>query len=124
MRSLSVDWGNLVTKPSVARIIFLSNKLGSLLQVSTSAVVTPGLTSVFECLDTGQHYTDRLIIIAIRQYYRDIIYYQYVNLPALYASQVLDRNHTGLISIHQIAKDPLLLKSYHSQFPKPIIRKP
>jgi uncharacterized protein len=33
-----------------------------------------------------------------------------VSLPSEYALQVLDRNHTGLISIQQIAKDPLLLK--------------
>ncbi len=35
-------------------------------------------------------------------------YYQDVSLPLEYASQVLDRNHTGLISIQQIANDPLL----------------
>ena len=35
-------------------------------------------------------------------------YYQDVSLPLEYASQVLDRNNTGLISIQQIANDPLL----------------
>jgi predicted esterase len=35
-------------------------------------------------------------------------YYQGVSLPLEYASQVLDRNHTGVISIQQIANDPLL----------------
>ena len=35
-------------------------------------------------------------------------YYQDVSLPLEYASQVLDRNHTGSISIQQIANDPLL----------------
>ena len=35
-------------------------------------------------------------------------YYQDVYLPSQYATQVLDKNHTGLISIQQIAKDPLL----------------
>ncbi len=35
-------------------------------------------------------------------------YYQDVSLPLEYASQVLDRNHTGMISIQQIANDPLL----------------
>jgi len=29
-----------------------------------------------------------------------------VTLPSEYATQVLDKNHTGLISIQQIAKDP------------------
>jgi predicted esterase len=35
-------------------------------------------------------------------------YYQDVSLPLEYASQVLDRNKTGFISIQQIANDPLL----------------
>jgi predicted esterase len=37
-------------------------------------------------------------------------YYQDVSLPSEYAKQVLDKNHTGLISIQQMAKDPLLLE--------------
>ena len=36
------------------------------------------------------------------------MHYQDVSLPLEYATQVLDKNHTGLISIQQIAKDPLL----------------
>ena len=39
---------------------------------------------------------------------RDLIYLQRVSLPLEYAKQVLDKNHTGLISIQQISKDPLL----------------
>ena len=39
---------------------------------------------------------------------RDILRYQVVDLNSEYARQVLDKNHTGLISIQQIAKDPLL----------------
>jgi uncharacterized protein len=35
-------------------------------------------------------------------------YYQDVSLPLAYATQVLDKNHTGSISIQQIANDPLL----------------
>ncbi len=35
-------------------------------------------------------------------------YYQDVSLPLEYASKVLDRNHTGMISIQQIADDHLL----------------
>ena len=35
-------------------------------------------------------------------------YYQDISLPLEYASQVLDRNNTGMISIQQIANDPLL----------------
>ena len=60
------------------------------------------------------------------QNFRDIVHFQDVNLPLAYATQVLDKNHTGLISIQQIAKDPVLIRiiSCHFQFPKPIIRKP
>ena len=39
---------------------------------------------------------------------RDLLHYQAVSLPSEYATQVLDKNHTGLISIQQIAKDPVL----------------
>jgi uncharacterized protein len=39
---------------------------------------------------------------------RDILRYQVVDLNLEYATQVLDKNHTGLISIQQIAKDPSL----------------
>lgn len=37
-----------------------------------------------------------------------ILRYQVVDLNSEYATQVLDKNHTGLISIQQIANDPLL----------------
>jgi pimeloyl-ACP methyl ester carboxylesterase len=39
---------------------------------------------------------------------KDVEYYQDVSLPLEYAMQVLDKNHTGLIPIQQIIKDPLL----------------
>ena len=48
----------------------------------------------------------------------DLEYYQDVVLPVEYATQVLDKNHTGLISIQQIAKDPILLPIL---LPKPIL---
>jgi pimeloyl-ACP methyl ester carboxylesterase len=45
---------------------------------------------------------------AAQNFIRDILRYQVVDHPLEYASQVLDKNRTGLISIQQIAKDPLL----------------
>jgi hypothetical protein len=39
---------------------------------------------------------------------RDLVHYQTVSIPLEYAAQVLDKNHTGLISIQQITKDPLI----------------
>jgi uncharacterized protein len=46
---------------------------------------------------------------SIAQNFLDIEYYQSVPEPLQYSKQVLDKNHTGFISIQQIAKDPLLL---------------
>ena len=38
----------------------------------------------------------------------DLTYYQVVSLPLKYISQVLDKSHTGLLSVQQIAKDHFL----------------
>jgi uncharacterized protein len=37
----------------------------------------------------------------------DIMYHSFVGLPLEYAKQVLDKNHTGSISIQQAVKDPI-----------------
>ncbi|MGC1929439.1 MAG: alpha/beta hydrolase [Candidatus Nitrosopolaris sp.] len=47
---------------------------------------------------------------------RDGAYYQDVYQPLSYAKQVLDKNHTGLISIQQIAKDPVLIKKLYNKY--------
>jgi pimeloyl-ACP methyl ester carboxylesterase len=39
---------------------------------------------------------------------KDILHYQVVDLRSNYASEVLDVNHTGFVSIDQMASDPLL----------------
>ena len=49
-----------------------------------------------------------VLIGTVAQNGLDLAYYQAVLLPLEYATQVLDKNHTGLISIYQIAKDPVL----------------
>ena len=51
----------------------------------------------------------------------DLEYYQDVLAPVEYAHQVLDENHTGLISVQQIAKDPTLLSPLYvsGKYPKP-----
>ena len=43
---------------------------------------------------------------------RDLVHYQAVSIPLEYATQVLDKNHTGLISIQQITKDPCINDLY------------
>ena len=35
------------------------------------------------------------------------MYYTFVGLPLEYAKQVLDKNHTGSISIQQVVNDPI-----------------
>ena len=37
----------------------------------------------------------------------DLMYYTFVGLPLEYAKQVLDKNHTGSISIQQVVNDPI-----------------
>ena len=49
---------------------------------------------------------------------RDLLQYQSVSLPSEYATQVLDKNHTGLISIEKVAKDPVLRNLF---VPSPIL---
>jgi uncharacterized protein len=41
---------------------------------------------------------------------KDLYRYQVVTSPLEYAKQVLDRNHTGLISMQQLATDPVIRK--------------
>ena len=46
---------------------------------------------------------------AVTHNLRDILRYQAVDLPMEYATQVLDKNQTGLITIQQISKDAVLM---------------
>jgi uncharacterized protein len=58
-------------------------------------------------IDNSTKVKNIILMGTLAQNLRDIVYYQYVNLPSEYATQVLDKNHTGLISIQQISKNPL-----------------
>jgi hypothetical protein len=51
----------------------------------------------------------------------DILHYQVVSLASEYATQVLDKNHTGMISIQQIAKDPFF-RIYAPLVPSSVLR--
>jgi hypothetical protein len=53
---------------------------------------------------------------------RDLVRYQAVSVPSEYATQVLDKNHTGLISIQQISKDPHRYSSVLDSFRVLILR--
>jgi uncharacterized protein len=78
----------------------------SIIGHSDDTVITPRVA-----IDNSTKVKNILLMGIVAQNFRDIVYYQYVNLPLAYATQVLDKNHTGLISIQQIAKDPVLIKT-------------
>ena len=60
-------------------------------------------------IDNSTNVKNIIIMVVLAQNPVKVVeYYQDVSLPLEYASQVLDRNNTGLISIQQIANDPLL----------------
>jgi uncharacterized protein len=74
----------------------------SLIGHSEGTVIAPRVA-----IDNLTKVKNIILMGTVAQNLRDIVYYQYVNLPLAYATQVLDKNHTGLISIQQISKDPL-----------------
>jgi uncharacterized protein len=77
----------------------------SLIGHSEGTVIAPRVA-----IDNSTKVKNIILMGTVAQSLRDIVYHQYVNLPSEYATQVLDKNHTGLISIQQIANAPVLLK--------------
>ena len=59
-------------------------------------------------MDNSTKVKNIVLMGTVAQNARDLFRYQGVSIPLQYATQVLDKNHTGLISIQQIAKDPVL----------------
>jgi uncharacterized protein len=62
-------------------------------------------------IDNSTKVKNIILMGTVAQNLRDIVYYQYVNLPLEYATQLLDKNHTGLISIQQISENPFRYSS-------------
>ena len=51
---------------------------------------------------------DKIVLMAaVAQNYKELGYFQQVSLPILYAQQVLDHNHDGLISVQEASKNPV-----------------
>jgi uncharacterized protein len=73
----------------------------SIIGHSEGTVIAPRVA-----IDNSTKVKNIILMATIGQNLRDIVYNQYVNLPSEYATQVLDKNHTGLISIQQISNDP------------------
>ena len=59
-------------------------------------------------IDISTKVKNIILMGTVAENFRDSAHRQSVSFPSEYATQVLDKNHTGLISIQQIAKDPLL----------------
>ena len=81
-------------------------KMISIIGHSDGTVVTPRVA-----IDNSTKVMNIVLMGIVAQNFRDIVYYQYVNLPLAYATQVLDKNHTGLISIQQMANAPVLIRN-------------
>ena len=76
----------------------------SILGHSEGTIIAPRVA-----IDNSTKVKNIVLMGTVAQNALDLEYYQDVVLPVEYANQVLDKNHTGLISIQQIAKDPRLL---------------
>jgi pimeloyl-ACP methyl ester carboxylesterase len=76
----------------------------SLIGHSEGAIIAPRVA-----IDNSTRVKNIILMGTPAQNLRDLLNYQAIFLPLQYATQVLDKNHTGLISIQQISKDPVLL---------------
>jgi len=75
----------------------------SIIGHSEGAIIAPTVA-----IDNSTKVKNIILMGTPAQNLRDLLHYQAVSLPSEYATQVLDKNRTGLISIQQIAKDPVL----------------
>ena len=75
----------------------------SIIGHSEGTVIAPRVA-----IDNSTKVKNIILMGTVAQTERQLLYFQVVSLPLLYAEKVLDHNHDGLISIQQIAKAPLL----------------
>ena len=87
----------LIQQPEV------DSKRISVIGHSQGTVVAPRLA-----IDNSMKVKNIILMGIVASNTEDLVRLQRVSLPLEYASQVLDKNHTGLISIQKIAKDPVL----------------
>jgi uncharacterized protein len=93
----------------------VDSKRISLIGHSEGTVIAPRVA-----IDNSSKVKNIILMGAVAQKFGDVVFYQTVLLPREYATRVLDKNHTGLISIHQMAKDPVIL--INLPIPKSILR--
>jgi uncharacterized protein len=75
----------------------------SIIGHSAGTIIAPRVA-----IDNSTKVKNIILMDVVAQNTRDLLHYQRVSLPSEYVKQVLDKNHTGLISIQQIAKDHVL----------------
>lgn len=75
----------------------------SIIGHSAGTIIAPRVA-----IDNPTNVKNIILMGIVAQNTRDLVNYQRVSIPSEYATQVVDKNHTGLISIQQIAKDPVL----------------
>jgi uncharacterized protein len=75
----------------------------SIIGHSAGTIIAPRVA-----IDNPTKVKNIILMGIVAQNTRDLVRLQRVSLPVEYSTQVLDKNHTGLISIQQIAKDPVL----------------
>jgi uncharacterized protein len=85
----------------------------SILGHSEGTIIAPRVA-----IDNPTKVKNIVLLGTVAQNGLNLEYYQDVVLPIGYANQVLDKNHTGLISIQQVATDPILLPIL---LPKPLL---
>ncbi|MGC2307396.1 MAG: alpha/beta fold hydrolase, partial [Nitrososphaeraceae archaeon] len=84
----------------------------SLVGHSEGTIIAPRVA-----IDNSTNVKNIVLMALSAQNALDLEYYQDVLAPVEYAHQVVDENHTGLISVQQMAKDPTLLTSLYKSNP-------
>jgi uncharacterized protein len=69
-------------------------------------------------IDNSTKVKNIVLIGVVAENISKLLYFQVVSTPLRYAEQVLGHNHTGVISIQQIAKDPFARALLHSNSTK------
>ena len=75
----------------------------SIIGHSAGTIIAPRVA-----VDNSTKIKNIILLDIVAQNTRDLVHYQRVSVPSRYITQILDKNHTGLISIQQIAKDHVL----------------
>jgi pimeloyl-ACP methyl ester carboxylesterase len=91
----------LATQPEV------DSKRLSLIGHSEGTIIAPIIA-----IDNPAKVKNIILMGTVAHNLRDLLHYQVVSVPETYSRQVLDKNHTGLISIQRMAKDPAIYLSH------------